>query len=172
MLRDIVVAFANALVSADFGILALPLLHQSLQLSIVGVRDRLRLHLHHQLSAGALNARADFPNSCLQRRDSVALVQARVRQNVEWRRNKSDLHLVVLGVICLGRSEGSLDRIDAFIIKACDLDICANFRWLGRQPLSDVRFEFFGIGAAWEGDIVPDLGVPCIMLVLGMQDLQ
>lgn len=42
---NVVVAAAHTLVTADLGVLALPLLHQCLQLRVIALRDRLGLHL-------------------------------------------------------------------------------------------------------------------------------
>lgn len=58
-LRNIVVALAETLVAADLGILALALLHKSLELGVIGLSDCLGLHLHDQVAARRLDAGAD-----------------------------------------------------------------------------------------------------------------
>lgn len=159
-LRNVVVAFTDALVSADLGVLALSLLHQCLQLGIIRVRDSLRLHLDVQLTTGSLDALADVDDGLLQSCDTEVLVQTGVRQDIERWRYKPNLHLVVFGVPRLGRSQRGLDGVDPLIFEAGDLNIRTNLGGLGRQALSDVRLELLGNRFAGECDVIPDVGVP------------
>lgn len=71
---DVIVALAHTLITADLGVLALALLHQSLQLCVIALRDSLRLHLDNQVAAGAANALPDVDDSLFQSADAQALV--------------------------------------------------------------------------------------------------
>lgn len=138
ILRGVVVAFADTLVSADFGIFAFPLLHEGLQLGIVGVRNSLRIHLDDEVTASLLDAGSNVHNGLLQPGDTGVLVEAGVGQDVERRRNKPDFDLVVFGVASLGCAQGSLDGVDTLVLEACYFDVGADLCGLGSQALSDV----------------------------------
>ena len=64
-LRNVVVALAETLVTADLGILALALLHEGLELGVIGLGDRLGLHLHDQVASRRLDAGADVDDGFL-----------------------------------------------------------------------------------------------------------
>ena len=71
---DVIVALAQTFISADFGILAFTLLHEGLELGIVGFCNSLGLHLHHQMSAGILNACPYVNNGLFKTRNACILV--------------------------------------------------------------------------------------------------
>jgi len=56
-LGDVVVALADALIAANLGVLTLALLHQSLELCIIRLGNRLGRHLDDKVAAGRLDAR-------------------------------------------------------------------------------------------------------------------
>lgn len=137
-LRDVVVAVGNTLITADFGVLALTLLHQGLQLSVVTLRHGLGLHLHDQVAASPLDARADVDDGLLQPADTRALVYAGVGEDVERRRDQLDLDLCLLSVLLLGLAKRGLDGVDTLVSKARDLDIGSDLGGLGCEALADV----------------------------------
>lgn len=137
-LGDVLVALADALVTADLGVLPFPLFHERQQLRIVALRDRLGLHLDVQLPAGLFNGGPDLDDGLLEPLNAVVLVQTRAGQDVERRRDESDLDLGLGGVFRLSLREGFLDSVDAFVAEACDLDIGTDLDWLGSETLADV----------------------------------
>lgn len=138
VLRGVVVAFADTLVSADFGVFPFPLLHKGLQLGIVGVRNSLRIHFDDELTASLLDASSDVHNGFLQPGDTGVLVEAGVGQDVERWGNKPDFDLVVFGVASLCCAQGGLDGVDTLVLEACYFDVGADLCGLGSQALSDV----------------------------------
>ena len=158
-IRDVVVALAHTLISADLGILTLPLLHKCLQLSVVALSNSLGLHLDRQVATGSLNVFANVHNGLLQALNTNRLIQAGARQNVERRRYQLNLDLVVGGVASFSSAQGSLDGVDALVAKAGDFDIGTDLGGLGSKALSDVRLQLFSNRLAGESDVVPDFGV-------------
>lgn len=76
--RDVVIALADTLVAADFGVLALALLHQRLELRIIRLSDRLGRHLDDEVTAGRFDACPDVDDGLFKPRNTGVLVEARV----------------------------------------------------------------------------------------------
>jgi hypothetical protein len=76
--RDVVIALADTLVAADFGVLALTLLHQRLEFRIIRLGDRLGRHLDDEVTAGRFDACPDVDDGLLQSRNAGVLVEAGV----------------------------------------------------------------------------------------------
>lgn len=99
---DALVGFTQALVTADFRVLPLTLLHECLELGIVRLGDGLGLHLDVELSACALDACSDVDDGLLEQCDTHALVQALAGEDVQRWGHQLDLDLVVGCVARLG----------------------------------------------------------------------
>ena len=158
---DVLVAVAHTLIAADFGVLALALLHQGLELGVIALGDSLGLHLDCQVAACRFNAVADLDNGILQAGNTDSLIQACAGENVERRRHKLDLDLGFLSVLGLSCAKSGLDSIDSLVTEAGDLDIGSDLGGLGCESLADVGLELLGSDLVGEGDVVPNLGVAC-----------
>lgn len=79
------IALTNALIPTNLRILPLPLLHQSLQLRIIVLRNRLRRHPHHTSTTSTLDALLNLLDRLLQRMYTYILLQTLTRQYVERR---------------------------------------------------------------------------------------
>lgn len=90
-LGNVVIALAHALVAADLGVLALPLLHEGLQQGVIALGDGLGLHLDRQVATGTLDVFANIDNGFFQALDANRLVQTGAGENVEGWRNQLDL---------------------------------------------------------------------------------
>lgn len=161
---DVVVTLTLTLVTADFLVLTLSLLHEGLELGIITLGDGLGLHLDCQVAVGGLDGCADVDNGLLEAGDTLSLVQAGAGQDVQRRRHQLDLDLGVLCVLGLGGAQGSLDGVDALVAEAGDLNIGTDLGGLGSKTLANVRLELLGNRLAREGDVVPDLGLAAIEL--------
>jgi len=82
--------------------------------------------------------------------------------HVEGRRHKSALDLSLSRVAGLGGAESGLDRIDALVGEAGDLDIGTNLGRLGSETLADIGLELVSDGLAGEGDVLPNVGIAAI----------
>lgn len=186
---DALVGFTQALVTADFGVLPLTLLHECLELGIVGLGDGLGLHLDVELAARALDACSDVDDGLLEQCDTHALVQALAGEDVQRWRDQLDLDLVVGRVARLsapaiqktvlvklfsrgGGSRGGsaqahcpplpqscLDSIDTLVAEAGHLDVGTELGGLRGQPLGDVALELLLDGLAGKLDVLPNIGV-------------
>lgn len=156
---DVIVALALAFITADFLVLTLSLLHESLELGVIALSDGLRLHLDCQVAVGCLDGCADIDNGLLKTSNAFGLVQAGAGEDVERGRHELDLDLSLLCVLGLGGAEGRLDGVDALVAEAGDFNIGTDLGRLGSQALANVRLELLGDGLAGEGDVVPDLGL-------------
>lgn len=81
-LGDIIVGLADALVTADLGVLTLTLLHESLELSIIRLGDGLGLHLDHKVPTSSLDAGLHVLDGLLKAGNTGVLVQAGVGETV------------------------------------------------------------------------------------------
>lgn len=156
---NIVIAFTYALVTADFSVLALSLLHQSLQLSVIALRNSLGLHLDGQVATSSLDVLANVHNGLLQTRNTERLVEACVGEDVERGRDELDLDQGLVGVLGLGGAQGSLDGVDALVAEAGYFDIGTDLGRLGSETLANVALELVGDGLVGEGGVGPDFGV-------------
>lgn len=157
--RNVLVAVAHTLVTADLGILTLTLLHQGLKLSIIALGDGLGLHLDRQMTTSSLNAGSDIDNSLSQASDANSLVQACASKNVKGGRHKLDLDLSFLRVLGLSGAQSGLDSIDTLVAEAGDLDVGSDLGRLGSESLADVCLQLLSCDLVGEGDIVPDFRV-------------
>ena len=87
--RDVFITLAETLITADLGILPLALLHERLELSIVRLGNRLRLHLDDQLTTRLLDARPNVDNGLLQSCNAKALVEACVGKTAACQHNRT-----------------------------------------------------------------------------------
>lgn len=158
-LGDVLVAVTHALIAADFGVLALTLLHERLELGIVALGDGLGLHLNDQAAAGTLDALLNLDDGFFQAADTQVFVQARVGEDVERGRNQLDLDLRVVGVLGLGSAQSGLDSVDTLVSKAGDFNVGADLGWLRGESLADVELDLICDGLAGESGVVPNLGV-------------
>lgn len=155
----LVVAALGVLVAADFLVLPLALLHKFRENSIVVLSDSLRGHLHGAVTAGGLDVRGDLLDRCLQRLDTQGLVKTLAGQDVEGGSHELDLDLVLLGVVGLGSTQGSLNGVDSIVAEAGDLDIGTDLGGVGGQLLTDVQLKLLLDGLAVELGVIPDIGV-------------
>jgi hypothetical protein len=130
--------FALVLVSADFLVLALALIHESLELGIVVLGNSLGGHLDGAGTASCGDSLGDLLDGFFEDSDTDGLVESLRGENVERRRDKLDLDLGVLGVASLSLAQGGLDGVDSFITEAGDFDIGTNLCGLGCQALANV----------------------------------
>lgn len=164
-LRDVVVTVADTLVAANFSVLTLSLLHQSLQLSVIALGDGLGLHLDGEVTTGSLNGGTDVDNGLLQASDALRLVSARAGKHIQRRRNKSDLDLHALCVLGLGGSQRSLDSIDTLIAEAGNFDVGTDLGRLRGESLADVQLQLVVDDLVRECDLLPHLRVAMSKLV-------
>lgn len=171
-IRDVVIALADTLVTADLGVLTLPLLHERLELGVIALGDGLGLHLDGQVAAGGLDALSDVDDGLLQSADTQALVQACAGEDIQRWRHKLDLDLGVVVVLGLGSAERSLDGIDTLVAEAGNLNIGSDLGGLRSESLADVELQLIRDRLAGEGDVVPHLRVATSLSVTGCLQIQ
>lgn len=158
-LRDVVVTVADTLVTANFSVLTLSLLHQCLQLGVIALRNGLGLHLDGKVATGSLNGSPDVDDGLFQTSDTLGLISACASKHIQRRRNKSDLDLHALCVLGLGGSERGLDSIDTLIAEAGDFDVGTDLGGLRGESLADVQLQLVVDDLVRECDLLPHLGV-------------
>jgi hypothetical protein len=168
---DVVVALADTLITTDFSVLTLTLLHECLKLSIITLGNGLGLHLDTEAASSSLDALADIENCLLKAFDTDVLVETCAGQDVKWGRNQLDLDLGFLGVASLSSAESSLDGIDTFVAEAGDLDVGTDLGGLRCETFADIELELVGDRGGRECDVIPDLGVSALWVRYELQTL-
>lgn len=163
-LGDIVVALAQAFVTANFGVLTLSLLHQSLQFGVIALRDGLGLHLDRQIAASALDAFSDALDGFVQECDALVFVERGAGKHIQWRRDKLNLDLgisvgALSSVASLCSSQGRLDGINALVAEASHFHIGSDLGSLRGKSLADVQLQLVLNRLAGKRDVIPDLRV-------------
>ena len=159
LLGDTLVTLGTALITANFLVLTLALLHKLLQNSIIVLGDGLGRHLHGQVTTGSLDLSIDSLDSGLKLLDTKVLVETLAGQDVQRRGHKLDLDLVLGCVLGLGGAQGVLDGDDTLVAEAGNLDIGTDLGRGGGELLADVLLQLLLDGLAGEVDLIPDLGV-------------
>lgn len=132
------ILFALVLVAADFLVLALALVHESLELGIVVLGDSLGGHLDGAGTASCGDGLGNLLDGFFEDSDTDGLVEGLRGEDVERGRDELDLDLGVFGVAGLGLAQGRLDSVDALVAEAGDFDIGTDLCGLGCQTLANV----------------------------------
>jgi hypothetical protein len=166
---NVVVALTHTLVTTDFSVLTLTLLHECLKLGVITLGNGLGLHLDAETASSSLDALADIEDCLLKTFDTDVLVETCAGQDVKRRRNQLDLDLGLLGVASLSSAKSGLDGIDTFVAEAGDLDIGTDLGGLGCKTLADVELKLIGNWGGRECDVIPDLRVSalCVKIEMG-----
>ena len=84
------------------------------------------------------NSSSNGLNRLIHDLQSLLLIQSHAGHHIHRRCNELDLHWTVCGSFLLPISQGSFDRIDAFIGETSNFNICADLDWLGCKTSFDV----------------------------------
>lgn len=98
------VTLASTLITADFLVLLLLLVHERLEFRVVVLGDSLGCHLDGECAVLGTNRRLNLLDSLLKNLDTVALVDRCACEDVEWWRDETDLDLGVLGALGLSHA--------------------------------------------------------------------
>lgn len=155
----LVIAALGVLITANLLVLPLAFLHEFSKNRIIVLGDSLGGHLDGAVTAGSLDVRTNLLNRGLQHLDTDSLVQTLAGEDIEGRSHKSDLDLVLGGVVGLGGAQGGLDGVDSIVAEASDLDIGTDLGGVGSELLADVKLKLVLHGVAVELGVIPDIGV-------------